>query len=82
MAKEVGVENHVLRYWEEELGLEIKRNETGHRYYAHEDVELYKKIKEWKDGVLTALDKWCMTDSSPTNINKSNPRSTSSDSRR
>ena len=50
MAKEVGVENHVLRYWEEELGLEIKRNEMGHRYYAHEDVELYKKIKEWKDG--------------------------------
>lgn len=50
MAKEVGVENHVLRYWEEELELEIKRNEMGHRYYTPEDVRLYKKIKEWKDG--------------------------------
>ena len=46
MAKEVGVENHVLRDWEAELGLEINRNEMGHRYYTHEDVELYKKIKE------------------------------------
>ena len=32
-AKLVEVEAHVLRYWEEELGLKIKRNEMGHRYY-------------------------------------------------
>ena len=30
-AKLVQVEPHVLRYWEEELGLSIKRNEMGHR---------------------------------------------------
>ena len=29
----VDVEAHVLRYWEEELGLPIGRNEMGHRYY-------------------------------------------------
>ena len=29
-AKEVKVESHVLRYWEEELHLPIKRNELGH----------------------------------------------------
>ena len=33
-AKAVQVESHVLRYWEEELALPIRRNEQGHRYYA------------------------------------------------
>ena len=30
-AKQVDVEAHVLRYWEEELSLPIDRNEMGHR---------------------------------------------------
>ena len=32
-ARLLSVENHVLRYWEEELELNIPRNELGHRYY-------------------------------------------------
>ena len=32
-AKQVHVESHVLRYWEEELELVIGRTEMGHRYY-------------------------------------------------
>lgn len=48
-AKEVKVESHVLRYWEEELHLPIKRNELGHRYYTQEDVERFKKIKGMKE---------------------------------
>lgn len=48
-AKEVNVENHVLRYWEEELHLPIKRNELGHRYYTREDVERFKQIKSMKE---------------------------------
>lgn len=48
-AKEVNVENHVLRYWEEELRLPIKRNELGHRYYTQEDVERFKQIKSMKE---------------------------------
>lgn len=48
-AKEVAVESHVLRYWEEELKLPIKRNEMGHRYYTRDDVEQFRKIKEMKD---------------------------------
>lgn len=48
-AKEVNVENHVLRYWEEELHLPIKRNELGHRYYTQEDVERFKQIKGMKE---------------------------------
>lgn len=48
-AKEVNVESHVLRYWEEELHLPIKRNELGHRYYTKEDVERFKTIKGMKE---------------------------------
>lgn len=48
-AKEVKVESHVLRYWEEELHLPIKRNELGHRYYTEEDVDRFKEIKDLKE---------------------------------
>ena len=39
-SKQVDVEAHVLRYWEEELDLEIPRNEMGHRYYTEENIKL------------------------------------------
>lgn len=48
-AKQVKVESHVLRYWEEELHLPIKRNELGHRYYTKEDVERFQEIKSMKE---------------------------------
>lgn len=48
-AKKVKVEAHVLRYWEEELGLPIKRNELGHRYYTEEDVKRFQEIKDLKE---------------------------------
>lgn len=48
-AKEVHVESHVLRYWEEELGLPIKRNEQGHRIYTQEDIDRFIRIKDLKD---------------------------------
>ena len=48
-AKQVKVESHVLRYWEEELHLPIKRNELGHRYYTKEDVERFREIKSMKE---------------------------------
>lgn len=48
-AKKVEVESHVLRYWEEELGIPIKRNELGHRYYTQEDVERFREIKNLKE---------------------------------
>ena len=41
-AKEVHVESHVLRYWEEELELPIKRNEQGHRIYTQEDIDRFR----------------------------------------
>lgn len=48
-AKKVQVEAHVLRYWEEELDLPIKRNELGHRYYTEEDVKRFQEIRELKE---------------------------------
>lgn len=45
----VNVESHVLRYWEEELNLDIPRNEMGHRYYTEENISEFIKIKEWKE---------------------------------
>ncbi len=41
-AKQVKVESHVLRYWEEELHLPTKRNELGHRYYTENHINLLK----------------------------------------
>ena len=42
-AKKVQVESHVLRYWEEELELPIKRNEMGHRCYTEQDIRQLKE---------------------------------------
>ena len=43
-----GVKSYVLRYWEEELELQIHRNELGHRYYTGYDIQLFLNIKELK----------------------------------
>ena len=43
------VESHVLRYWEEELELDVPRNEMGHRYYTEENIHQFEQIKKWKE---------------------------------
>lgn len=48
-AKQVHVEAHVLRYWEEELQLPIQRNKLGQRFYTKEDLERFYRIKKWKE---------------------------------
>ena len=48
-AKKVDVESHVLRYWEEELELNIPRNEMGHRYYTDYHIRLFRRVKELKE---------------------------------
>ncbi|MCD8133754.1 MAG: MerR family transcriptional regulator [Clostridiales bacterium] len=45
----VQVESHVLRYWEEELQLDIPRNEMGHRYYTEENIRQFEQIRKWKE---------------------------------
>ena len=48
-AKKVHVEAHALRYWEEELGLSISRNDQGYRRDSEEDMELLERIRQWKE---------------------------------
>ena len=45
----LGVKSYVLRYWEEELELRIRRNEQGHRYYTDYDISLFCNIRELKN---------------------------------
>lgn len=52
-AKQVNMEPHVLRHWEEELNLQIGRTEMGHRYYTEEDIRLFRCIKELKEQGMT-----------------------------
>jgi len=48
-SKLVDVEQHTLRYWQDELKLDITRNALGHRMYSEEDISTFKKIKALKD---------------------------------
>lgn len=41
----VNVESHVLRYWEDELELNVPRNELGHRYYTKENIQEFQRIQ-------------------------------------
>jgi len=46
VAKLTGVEQHVLRYWEDEFEkLQPKKNKSGQRFYEKKDVELIFKIQ-------------------------------------
>lgn len=48
-SKKVDVETHVLRYWEEELGIFVPRNGMGHRYYTEFHIQLFCQVKKLKD---------------------------------
>lgn len=47
-AKMIDVEPHVLRYWEEELCIDIPRNEMGHRYYTDKEVKIFSAVRDLK----------------------------------
>lgn len=55
-SKRLGVETHVLRYWEEELGCAIKRNEMGHRYYDSKNIQMFEQIQRLKEQGLSLKD--------------------------
>lgn len=48
-AKQLSLETHVLRYWEDELGLHIHRNAQGHRFYVNSDISLLRSIRDLKE---------------------------------
>lgn len=45
LAKHLGVEKFVVRFWEKEFGLKPARSEGGQRFYEEKDLEKLKLIK-------------------------------------
>ncbi len=43
-SEELELENHTLRYYEDELELSIPRNSIGHRYYRAYDMKVFRDI--------------------------------------
>lgn len=68
-SKQVDVETHVLRYWEEELEIPIPRNDMGHRYYTEFHIKLFQQIRDLKEkgyqlkAIKSALDRMMETHS-------------------
>lgn len=55
-SKLMNVEPHVLRYWEDELGLNINRNSMGHRIYTDDDLKTFKSIQHLKANHISLKD--------------------------
>ena len=55
-AKLMNVEPHVLRYWEDELCLNIPRNSMGHRIYTDDDLKIFKSIQNLKANHISLKD--------------------------
>lgn len=55
-AKLMNVEPHVLRYWEDELNLNIARNSMGHRIYTDDDLKTFKSIQHLKASHISLKD--------------------------
>lgn len=49
VAEMLETEAYVLRFYEKELNLDIKRNAKGHRTYTMENVALFKQIQDMRE---------------------------------
>ena len=49
----LNIEAHVLRYWEDELELDIPRNDIGHRTYRDKEMNIFKQIRDYKNDGLS-----------------------------
>lgn len=48
-AEELETEVYTLRYWENQLGLEVPRNAAGHRYYEEAQIVMFRNVKRLKE---------------------------------
>lgn len=48
-AEELETEVYTLRYWENQLGIEVPRNAAGHRYYEEEQIVMFRNVKRLKE---------------------------------
>lgn len=44
VAKELGEDPHVIRYWEQEFGIRPERSRSGQRCYSADDIDKLKLI--------------------------------------
>lgn len=49
VAEITGYPPHVLRFYEKEFELNIPRNDSNHRYYTYNEIELFQYIKSLQD---------------------------------
>ena len=52
----VGEKSSALRYWEEQFGLDIRRNPKGSRWYTESDIRMFLCIRELKKKGLQLKD--------------------------
>lgn len=48
-AEVLETEVYTLRYWENQLGLEVPRNAAGHRYYEETQIRMFRNVQRLKD---------------------------------
>ncbi|MCD7805861.1 MAG: MerR family transcriptional regulator [Lachnospiraceae bacterium] len=48
MTQKLGIEAHMLRYWEKELELDIPRDGHGRRIYGEEEANLLERVSAYK----------------------------------
>jgi DNA-binding transcriptional MerR regulator len=46
LAEKLAVEKFVIRFWEKEFNFKTYRSEGGQRFYSHDDLEQFQRIKE------------------------------------
>ncbi len=46
LAKQLGVERFVVRFWEKEFGIKTTRSEGGQRFYSEDDLDTFTEIKK------------------------------------
>ncbi len=66
LAELVGVEPHVLRYWESEFRIRPQRSQSGQRMYRRKDIARFLRIKAllYRQGFTIAGARRAMSDSS------------------
>ncbi len=64
LAKNLGVERFVVRFWEKEFGLSTARSEGGQRFFEEKDLEKLQLIKKllYEDGLTIAGAKRILAD--------------------
>lgn len=67
LAKQLGVERFVVRFWEKEFGIKTTRSDGGQRFYSEDDLNTFTTIKTllYEEGFTIAGAKKQLLESAP-----------------